>query len=241
MSRRQARLTESVQQLGDITIADAFGFGNIQVIKPGIQALDLNVDLVLMTLDVPATLTLPRLNDAVLSYPYKIHHVGTVPLTVTTAGGETLDRRATIVSASLPPMANVNFAAIQQDDGTREWAVTEFTFVTQSFPRMVTGAVFDTATVELPLGLITTIGDNVTLVNLPIDPPTGSSIGIRSDSGSTLDPTIDAGTGRLVQDLGGSLDYNQTNTLGLKKRESFVYAYCADVFSWSAISRPASP
>lgn len=241
MSRRSAQLTESVQQLGDITIADAFGFGNVQVIKPGVQKLDPNVDLVLMTLGVPATLLLPSLADVVLSYAYKIHHVGTVPLTVTTLSGETLDRRTLITSASLPPTANVTFAAIQQDDGTREWAVTDFTFVTQSFPRMVTGAVFDTATVELPLGLITTIGSSVTLVNLPIDPPTGSSIGIRSDSGITLNPTIDAGTGRLVQSLGGNLDYNQTNPLGLKKRESFVYAYCADVLSWSAIARPSSP
>ncbi len=228
--------------MGDITIADALGLGNIQLIKPGSQNLDPNASMVLMALDVEATLVLPRIDEAVLSYPYRIRNVGTKPLIVTTQALEIFDRRADLTSQDeLPPEGTVTIAAIEQDDKSREWVVVDFTFSTPSFPRIVSGAIIDTATVNLKLGQITTIGASVTLVNLPLDPPMGSSIGIRSDSGVTLNPTIDAGTGRTVQDIGGNLDYNQSNTLGLKKRESFIFGYCADSLQWSALSRPASP
>lgn len=236
MSRRPVKLNETIQQLSDVSIADALGFGNIQVIKAGTQLLDINTSLILMTLDVPATIVLNSLGSALLSYPYKIRVIGTAPLEVRTADGTSFDRRLNVSSVSLPPMAHVSFACIEQDDGTREWLVTDSSFSTESFPRLVTNTVFDTSTVLLPLGLITTIGSSVNLLNLPIDPPTGSSIGIRSISNSPLNPTIDAGAGREVQKIGGPVNYSQSHNLGLPRRRTAIFAYCAGSLQWSSLT-----
>lgn len=241
MGRRTGKLNQKFSHLFSDRIGDVLGLGNIQVLVAGTQNLDVETDLVLFTLSSPTTLVLPAIDSAILNYPYRLHNIGNISLTVTTADNRTLDRRTTVDTAMMPPTSNITIAAIEEEDGTREWVILDFSFTTQSFPRLVSGAVQNTATVNLELGLVTTIGASVTTVILPIDPPTGSSIGVRSDSGVTLNPTIDAGTGRTIQDLGGNLDYNQTNTLGLKKRESFMYAYCADTLQWSAIARPASP
>lgn len=241
MARRTGRINQKLAHLLADRIGDVLGHGNVQLITAGTQKLDVESDLALFTLSTPATLTLPPIDSACLGYPYRIRNIGTVPLTLQTVDDLVIDRRSAIESVELPPMGNVTIAAIQQEDGSSEWVVLDFTFTTPSFPRLVTGTVFDTATVALPLGLITTIGTSVTTVNMPLDPPTGSAIGIRSDSTTLLNPTIDAGAGRTIQDVGGNMDYSQSLSLGLKRRESFMYAYCADSLAWSAIARPASP
>jgi hypothetical protein len=237
VARRKARLTESVQQLGDITIGDALGFGNVQVIKAGTQALDVNADLVLMALDSDATLVLPPINNAVISYPYKIRNVGSANLIVETSESQQLDRRENNTSSELPPMGSVAFAAIEQDDGSREWVVLDAAFITPSFPRMVSGAIIDDATVNPPLGRITTLGGNVTTINLPTNAPMGSTIGLLNGHGSTINPTIDAGSGAEVQDIGGLNDYAQSHaSLGLTARCTVVYTYSADTARWTILS-----
>lgn len=128
MARRKANLNETIQQLGDVPVADALGMGNVQIVEPGIQPLDNQADLVFMAIDAPATIVLPPVDKAILSYAYKARNIGSENLTIVISqldGPALFDGGTPLII--LPPVSTVTIAAVELTPGNAQWLIIDVT------------------------------------------------------------------------------------------------------------------